>query len=43
MAVYAFRLVSCVNNFAVETAEINSEIKHLLKIYQKINVLSCLI
>ena len=29
MTVYAFRQGSCVNNFAIETAEINSELKHL--------------
>ena len=29
MTVYAVRQGSCVNNFAIETAEINSEVKHL--------------
>ena len=28
MTVYAVRQGSCVNNFAIETAEINIEVKH---------------
>ena len=28
--IYAVRLGTCVNNFAIETAEIKREIKHLL-------------
>jgi hypothetical protein len=30
MTVYAVRQGSCVNNFAIETAEINIEVKHHL-------------
>ena len=30
MTVYAVRQGSCVNNFAIETAEINIEVKHFL-------------
>ena len=32
MTVYAVRQGSCVNNFAIETAEINIEVKHHLLI-----------
>ena len=33
MTVYAVRQGSCVNNFAIETAEINIEVKHHLYLY----------
>ncbi len=36
MTVYAVRQGSCVNNFVIETAEINIEVKHhLINIYSK--------
>jgi hypothetical protein len=44
MTVYAVRQGSCVNNFAIETAEINIEVKHHLKYKKNIeNLLNLLL
>lgn len=36
--VYAVRQGSCVNNFAIETAEINIEVKHLHIYYKHLRI-----